>query len=128
MKLPIEYKEEFAWYYMDMKGISSELHTHHIYIKEECRPIFQPERRMNPNLREIVKEELHKLLNARFIYPISDNKWVSPLVIILVITLNCTTHDYLALGPNTLLHACTCWLTHNSPCVPNKARKKECFR
>jgi hypothetical protein len=37
---------------------------------------------MNPNLKEIVKEELQKLLNADFIYPISDNEWVSPLVIV----------------------------------------------
>jgi hypothetical protein len=82
MKLLIEYKEAFAWDYMDMKGISSELCTHHIYIKEECQPIFQPQRRMNPNLKEIVKEELQKLLNAGFIYPISDSEWVSPLVIV----------------------------------------------
>jgi hypothetical protein len=81
-KLLIEHKEAFAWDYMDMKGISSELCTHHICIKEECRPIFQPQRRMNPNLKEIVKEELQKLLNADFIYPISDNECVSPLVIV----------------------------------------------
>jgi hypothetical protein len=37
---------------------------------------------MNPNLREILKEELKKFLNAGFIYPISDNEWVSPLVIV----------------------------------------------
>jgi len=37
---------------------------------------------MNPNLREIVKEELQKLLNAWFVYPISDSEWVSPLVIV----------------------------------------------
>ena len=37
---------------------------------------------MNPNLKEIVKEELQKLLNAGFIYPISDNEWVSSLVIV----------------------------------------------
>jgi hypothetical protein len=36
---------------------------------------------MNPNLREII-EELQKLLNARFIYPISNSEWVSPLVIV----------------------------------------------
>jgi hypothetical protein len=82
MNLLIEHKEAFAWDYMDMKGILSQLCTHHIYIKEEFRPICQPQRRMNPNLKEIVKEELQKLLNARFIYPISDNEWVSPLVIV----------------------------------------------
>jgi len=33
------------------------------------------------NLKDIVKEELQKLLDAGFIYPISDNEWVSPLVL-----------------------------------------------
>jgi hypothetical protein len=37
---------------------------------------------MNPNLREILKEELQKLLNVGFIYPISVSEWVSPLVIV----------------------------------------------
>ena len=37
---------------------------------------------MNLALREIVKEELQKLLNVGFIYPISDRQWVSPLVIV----------------------------------------------
>jgi len=38
---------------------------------------------MNPNLREIVKEELQKLLNVNFIYPILDSHWVSQLLIVL---------------------------------------------
>ena len=42
----------------------------------------QPQWRMNPNLRDIVKEEIHKLLEAVFIYPIWDSEWVSPLVIV----------------------------------------------
>lgn len=37
---------------------------------------------MNPALRDIVKEELQKLLNVNFIYPISDSRWVSPLVVV----------------------------------------------
>jgi len=37
---------------------------------------------MNPALKDIVKEELHKLLNAGFIYPILSNEWVSHLVIV----------------------------------------------
>ena len=37
---------------------------------------------MNPNQREIVKEELQKLLNVNFIYPISHSQWVSLLVIV----------------------------------------------
>jgi hypothetical protein len=37
---------------------------------------------MIPSLKDIVKEELQKLLHVNFIYPISDSKWVSPLVIV----------------------------------------------
>ena len=37
---------------------------------------------MNPNLRDIVKEEIQKLLEAGFIYSISDSEWVSPFVIV----------------------------------------------
>jgi hypothetical protein len=33
-------------------------------------------------LHEIVKQELQKLLNIGFIYPISDIQWLSPLVVI----------------------------------------------
>eukprot|EP00253_Pinus_taeda_P017107 PITA_17107 len=65
-----------------MKGIDPKTCIHHIYIEEKSRPIRQPQRRMNPNLREIVKEELQKLLNVNFIYPISDSRWVSPLAIV----------------------------------------------
>ena len=72
----------YAWEYTDMKGINPKTCTHHIYIEENCKPIRQPQRMMNPNLREIVKEELQKLLNVNFIYPISDSEWVSPLVIV----------------------------------------------
>ena len=33
-------------------------------------------------MKDIVKNELQKLLTAGFIYPISDSKWVSPLVVV----------------------------------------------
>jgi len=37
---------------------------------------------LNLHLKDIVKEELQKLLDVNFIYPISDSKWVSPLVVV----------------------------------------------
>ena len=70
----------FAWEYTDMKGIHPDTCVHHIYIDNKINPVRQPQRRMNPSLKDIVKEELQKLLNAGFIYPISDSKWVYPLV------------------------------------------------
>ena len=44
MKLLMKNKEAFAWDYTDMKGISPELCTHRIYIKEDFRPICQSQR------------------------------------------------------------------------------------
>jgi hypothetical protein len=54
---------------------------HHIYTNGLIRHVRKPQRRMNLSLKDIVKEELQKLLHANFIHPISDSKWVSPLVI-----------------------------------------------
>eukprot|EP00253_Pinus_taeda_P006126 PITA_06126 len=74
--------EAFAWSYKEMKGIHPSVCTHHSYIKEDCKPVRKPQRRMNPALKDIVKEEVQKLLDAGFIYPISDSEWVSPLVLV----------------------------------------------
>ena len=65
-----------------MKGIPYNLCTHHIYIKSDSWPMCQPQRRMNPNLRDIVKEEIQEILEEGFICLISDSQWVSPLVIV----------------------------------------------
>jgi len=70
LKVLREQKEAFSWEYTDIKGISANLCTHHIYIKEECRPVWQPQRRMNPTLKNIIKDELQ------------NSQWVSPLVIV----------------------------------------------
>jgi hypothetical protein len=72
----------FAWDYSDMKWIYPDTCMHCIYTKDQIIPISKPQRRMNPSLKDIVKKELQKLLHANFIYPISDIKWVSPLVIV----------------------------------------------
>ena len=46
------------------------------------RPIRQRQRRMNPALKDIAKDELQKLLATDFIYPISNSRWVSPHVVV----------------------------------------------
>jgi len=46
----------FAWKYSNMKGIHPDTCIHHIYIRDDIRPIRQPQRRMNPALKDIVKE------------------------------------------------------------------------
>ena len=37
------------------------------------------QRRLNPIMKEVVKKEIIKWLDAGIIYPISDSSWVSPV-------------------------------------------------
>ena len=76
------HSSSYAWEYTDMKGIDPKTCMHHIYIQENTKPVRQPQRRKNPNLKEIIKEELQKSLNVNFIHLISNSQWVSPLVIV----------------------------------------------
>ena len=66
-----------------MLGIHQETCTYCIYTDDDIRTLRQPQRRMNPILKEIVKEELQKLLKAGAIYRIFDSQWVSPLLVVL---------------------------------------------
>lgn len=77
-----EHIDAFTWDYKEMKGLHPSIFTHHIYIKEGYKLVCQPQRRMNLTLKDIVKEEMKKLLDTGFIYPISYSEWVSPLVTI----------------------------------------------
>ena len=66
-------KKAFGWKISDLKGISPAICTHHIYLVEEAKSVRQPQRRLNPHMQEVVREEVLKLLQAGIIYPISDS-------------------------------------------------------
>ncbi|GJS06551.1 reverse transcriptase domain-containing protein [Tanacetum coccineum] len=51
-------------------------------MEDEFKPSIQPQRRVNPNIKEVVKKEVIKLLDAGLIYPISDSPWVSPVQVV----------------------------------------------
>ena len=73
------HKPAFGWSIADIRGISPAVVTHHIYTEEGKRPVRQPQRRLNPQMQEVVKNEVIKLLDNGLIYPISDSRWVSPV-------------------------------------------------
>ncbi|KAK1421773.1 hypothetical protein QVD17_24388 [Tagetes erecta] len=74
--------EAIAWKLTDIKGISPSFCTHKILMEDEYKPVVQPQRRLNPNMSEVVKKEVLKLLDAGMIYPISDSNWVSPVQVV----------------------------------------------
>ena len=43
------------------------------------KPTVEQQHRLNPIMKEVVKKEILKWLDARIIYPISDSSWVSPV-------------------------------------------------
>ena len=51
-------------------------------MEEGFKPSVEPQRRLNPNMREVVRKEVIKLLDAGIIYSISDSKWVSPVQVV----------------------------------------------
>ena len=56
--------------------------THRIHLEEDVKPSRQPQRRLNPVMKEMVKKEVLKLLDVGVIYPIADSKWVSPTQVV----------------------------------------------
>ena len=72
------HRTALGWTIADIKGISPLIYTHRIHLEEDVKPSRQPQRRLNPIMKEVVKKEVLKLLDVGVIYPIADNKWVSP--------------------------------------------------
>ncbi|KAH9801696.1 hypothetical protein KPL71_001121 [Citrus sinensis] len=55
---------------------------HRIHLEENAKPIREMQRRLNPNMKEVVRAEVIKLLDAGIIYPILDSSWVSPVQVV----------------------------------------------
>ncbi|GKC92283.1 hypothetical protein Tco_1157725 [Tanacetum coccineum] len=71
------HKGAITWSIADIKGIDSSFCTHKILMEDEFKRSVQPQRRVNLNIKEVVKKEVIKLLDTELIYPISDSPWVS---------------------------------------------------
>ena len=77
-----KHKESIAWSIEDLKGISPSICMHKILLEENARPTVEHQRRLNPVMKEVVRKEVLKWLNAGFIYAISDSPWVSPVHVV----------------------------------------------
>ena len=76
-----KHKKAIGWTLVDISGISPSTCMHQINLEDGAKPVRQPQRRLNPMILDVVTKEVTKLLQARIMYPISDNQWVSPVVI-----------------------------------------------
>src|SRR5262249_25939327 len=55
------HKRAIAWKISDIKGINPSFCTHKILLEDGFKPVVQPQRRLNPNMKEVVKKEVIKL-------------------------------------------------------------------
>jgi hypothetical protein len=72
-----EYVDCFAWNYNEMSGLRRDLVEHHLPIKLSFRPYKQPCRNFNLDIYDRVKEEVNRLLDAKFIRPCRYADWIS---------------------------------------------------
>ena len=77
-----KYKEAIAWSIEDLKGISPSICMHKILLEDNAKTSIEHQRRLNLVMKEVIRKEVLKWLNAGFIYAISDSSWVSPVHVV----------------------------------------------
>nr|GEX40325.1 reverse transcriptase domain-containing protein [Tanacetum cinerariifolium] len=77
IKVLKSHKRAIAWKLFDIQGINLKFCTHKILMEEDYKPTMQHQRRVNPKIYDVIKQEVEKLFDAGLIYPISDSPWVN---------------------------------------------------
>ncbi|XP_016747625.1 uncharacterized protein [Gossypium hirsutum] len=68
-------KKVLGWTIADIKGINPTIYMHKNLLEDFHDNSIKQQRRLNPIMKEVVKKEIIKWLNARIIYPISNSSW-----------------------------------------------------
>ena len=72
----------FAWTAADMPGINPQLITHHLNVDPKRDTVKQKKRNFAPERQEAIKQEVDKLLEARFIEEIQFPEWLANPVMV----------------------------------------------
>ena len=72
----------FAWTHSDMKGIDPSITSYKLNALPTVRPIRQKVRRFHPGRQKIIRIEIDKLLEARFIREIDYPDWLANVVVV----------------------------------------------
>jgi hypothetical protein len=80
-KLLKEYKDCFAWDYLEIPGLDRSIVEHRLPIKPGFRPYKQPPRKIyKDEVLADVKKEVERLIEANFIRPCRYAEWISNIV------------------------------------------------
>ncbi|XP_022851304.1 uncharacterized protein LOC111373062 [Olea europaea var. sylvestris] len=72
----------FAWTVEDMPGIDPEVAVHRLNVNPGAKPVKQRKRQFAPERREVIQEEIAKLLNAQFILEVQYPDWLANVVLV----------------------------------------------
>ena len=77
-----DHKAAIRWSLADLKGIRPAMCMHCILLEDGYKPSVEAHKRLNPTMKEVVRKEVMKWLDAGVIYPISDSPWVSSVQVV----------------------------------------------
>ena len=83
LRLLRDHKDVIGSSLADLKRIRPSMCMHQILLEDGHKLSMEAQRRLNPTMKEVVRKEVLKWLDARVIYPISDSSWVSPVQVVL---------------------------------------------
>ena len=49
-----------GWTIFDIKGIGPTIYMHRILLEEDAKPVIETQRKLNPNIKEMVRVEILK--------------------------------------------------------------------
>ncbi|XP_022851528.1 uncharacterized protein LOC111373252 [Olea europaea var. sylvestris] len=75
-------QDVFAWTVEDMPGIDLEVAVHRLNVNPGAKPVKQRKRQFAPERREVIREEIAKLLNAQFIREVQYPDWLANVVLV----------------------------------------------
>lgn len=74
-----DHKKSLGWTLANLRGISPSYCMHKIRLEEGVSGSVEHQRRLNLEMKEVVKKEVIKELDTEVVYPIFDSSSVSPV-------------------------------------------------
>jgi hypothetical protein len=74
LEVVTKHKEAIGWTIDDIRGISCSVVMHKIHLEENAKLSWEPQRRFNPTMLEVVRAKMIKLLDAGIICLIFHSK------------------------------------------------------
>ena len=78
-----KYKATIGWTIVDIKGVIPLIFTHKNNLENDSKATRDYQHRLNITMEEVLKNEILKLLDVGITYPISYDKWISLMQVVL---------------------------------------------